>query len=264
MDDHTSGAGPGAIEPIVAAVPAVDGRVVLRQRWAELAAVHWAYEPGVVQHILPPGLRVDTFDGRAWVGLIPFEMRRVRASRGPVLPLVGSFVEVNVRTYVVDPAGRRAVWFSSLDVPNVAVVAAARTVFALPYCWAAATHVRDGDHHTYDVTRRWPRRSGPGPRARMCFTVGARIEAPTPLDRFLTARWALTTTRGRHLLRAPVGHDEWPLRRIEVDSVEEDLVVAAGLPAPPGPPAHAVYSPGVDVEVGRLRRIAPPVAPAAR
>ncbi|MDY7099986.1 MAG: DUF2071 domain-containing protein [Actinomycetota bacterium] len=244
-------------EPILAEVATVDGRVVLRQRWAQLAAFHWDYDPAVVQAILPPGLRADTFDGRAWVGLIPFEMERVRFARGPVLPIVGSFVEVNVRTYVVDGNGRRAVWFSSLDVPTRLVVATARSVFALPYCLADATHTVDGHRHAYEVTRRWPRhdRTAAPPRARMEFTVGEPIPEPSELDRFLSARWALTTTRRNRLLRGPVGHPAWPLHRIEVESIDEDLIAAAGLPAPDRPPTHTAYSPGVDVEVGTLRRL---------
>ena len=88
--------------------------------------------------------RVDTFDGSAWVGLIPFEMRRVRLGASPPVPWLGTFLEINVRTYVVDELGRRAVWFFSLDVPRTAIVAVARAVFSLPYCWATTTHTRTG------------------------------------------------------------------------------------------------------------------------
>ncbi len=89
---------------------------VLQQHWGELAYFHWPYEPEVVQCCLPKGVTVDTFDGAAWVGLIPFEMRKVQLGPTPPLPWLGSFIEINVRTYVTDALGRRAVWFTALAV----------------------------------------------------------------------------------------------------------------------------------------------------
>ncbi len=88
------------------------------QGWHDLASLHWPYDPGLVQRLLPAGLRVDTLGGAAWVGLIPFHMRRIRVPRLPPLGRWSTFPEINVRTYVVDPAGRRAVWFCSLDGPQ--------------------------------------------------------------------------------------------------------------------------------------------------
>jgi uncharacterized protein YqjF (DUF2071 family) len=31
--------------------------------------IHWRFDPSVVQSHLPPGVRVDTFDGDAWASL---------------------------------------------------------------------------------------------------------------------------------------------------------------------------------------------------
>ena len=216
--------------------------------WAELAYFHWPYEPRVVQQRLPAGLTVDTFDGRAWVGLIPFEMRDVQLGPTRPVPWLGSFIEINVRTYVVDPLGRRAVWFSSLDVPRAPIVAVARSLFALPYCWAEATHVRDGDRHRYRMRRRWPRSAGTA--ADMSFTVGDAIPDAevSDLDHFLTARWALITQRRNRLLYGRVSHPRWPLHRVDDVQIEQNTVEAAGLPSPMGAP-RALYSPGVDVEV---------------
>ena len=47
---------------------------------------------------LPPGLEVETFDGSAWVGLVPFAMR-VTLPRSPLVPWLSRFPETNVRTY---------------------------------------------------------------------------------------------------------------------------------------------------------------------
>jgi hypothetical protein len=86
------------------------------QGWHDLASVHWRYDPTVVQSLLPAGFRVDTFDDAAWVGLIPFHMRRIRLPGLPSFGPLSTFPETNIRTYIVDAAGRRGVWFASLDV----------------------------------------------------------------------------------------------------------------------------------------------------
>lgn len=225
----------------------------MRQRWAQLAAFHWRYDPAVVQDHLPDGLTVDQFDGSAWVGLIPFEMERIRPAAGPSLPHLGSFIEVNVRTYAVDRAGRRSVWFFSLDVPRSAAVAVARTAFGLPYCWAATSHVVDDDGHRYVVRRRWPHRARGF--ADMTFRVGRRLPDAevSELDHFLSARWALSTVRSGRLERGRVDHERWPLHEVHDVAVHGDLIQAAGLPSPVGP-MHARYSPGVDVRIAWLDR----------
>ncbi len=237
------------IEPISVDPPKWDRRSILQQKWIELASFHWRYDPAVVQQMLLPGLQVDTFDGSAWVGLIPFEMRDVQLGGTPPVPWFGTFLEINVRTYVVDEHGRRAVWFFSLDVPRSAIVAVARTVFALPYCWAEASHERSGNTHVYRMRRRWPR-SHANRSAEMTFSVGSKVlpSDVTELDHFLSARWALITRRGDDLLYGRVNHPRWPIHRVHDVEVNEDVIQAAGLPRPEGSP-HAFFSPGVDVEV---------------
>ena len=66
----------------------------MRQRWAQLLFLHWAWDPAEIQRTLPPGLTVDVYAGRAWLGLVPFAMERVRP-RG--LPAVLHTVLVTAR-----------------------------------------------------------------------------------------------------------------------------------------------------------------------
>ena len=105
----------------------------MRQRWTDLVFVHWRYRPEAVQHLLPDGLTVDTFDGSAWVGLIPFTMREVSVAGTGELPHVGRFPEVNVRTYV-RRGSRVGVWFFSLDIDRYLPAVTARVAYRLPYC----------------------------------------------------------------------------------------------------------------------------------
>jgi uncharacterized protein YqjF (DUF2071 family) len=197
-------------------------------------------------------VRVDTFDGAAWVGLIPFMMRNVQLGPTPPVPYLGTFVEINVRTYVIDPLGRRSVWFFSLDVPRSVIVAVARTAFALPYCWSRTEYDADAAHRRYAMTRRWPRHTNAS--AEIDFTIGEPINDVTDLDHFLTARWSLLTSRRQRLLYGRVHHERWPLHSLEDYHLGQDVVEAAGLPSPTGEPRTACCS-GVDVEVSWLERV---------
>lgn len=230
----------------------------MSQAWTDLAYFHWRYAPEDVQRLLPDGVTVDTYDGSAWVGLIPFVMRGVKPLHVGPLPWLSTFVEINVRTYVVDPRGRRAVWFFSLDVPRRPVVAVARGLFSLPYCSAATTHEVAGPDRSYTLQRRWP--APKGASADIAFTIGARLDAQdeTPLDHFLSARWALLTATRRGRLRyGRVHHERWPLHAVDAFRIDQNVVEAAGLSRPAGP-VHARYSPGVHVHVSRLETVSAP------
>src|SRR2546430_14347972 len=110
----------------------------------------------MVQALLPAGLTVQTFDGTAWVGLIPFLMVGVRAPGVPALPWLSRFPETNVRTYVRGRDGRSGIWFFSLDATRLPAVVAGRSGFGLPYPWAAVSVRRSGAMIAYRSRRPWP------------------------------------------------------------------------------------------------------------
>src|SRR5579884_1346566 len=114
------------------------------QSWCWLTFIHWSYPIETIQAKLPDGLTVDAYDGRAWVGLTPFEVRNLRLPFMRAIPWVSSFPETNVRTYVCDAHGNCGVWFFSLDADRLAAVVGARTGYRLPYQWASMKVLRDG------------------------------------------------------------------------------------------------------------------------
>ncbi len=227
-------------------------RPVMLQRWADVTYLHWPVEVAEVAALLPPGLAVDTIDGRAWVGLVPFVMQDLRPPRTPVLPWLSTFAETNVRTYVTGPRGP-GVWFCSLDAARLGGVLVALTGYGLPYRWARMHVARRGDELRFWSRRRWP---GPwGARAHVGVRIGARIAEPDALDAFHTNRWGLyTTLRGGRLGYAPVDHGPWALRDARVTALAEDVVDAAGLSVAGAPP-RVRYSPGVDVRIGLPRPV---------
>lgn len=219
----------------------------MRQDWRSLAYVHWPFRPALVQSHLPPGLEVDTHDGMAWVGLVPFRMENIAARFTPPIPYLGTFPETNVRTYVRGSDGP-GVWFLSLDVSRLLPVVVARATYRLPYMWAKMTiDERDGAV-TYTAIRRWPK---PTARSLLEVDIGERIVEPTPLEHYLSARWRLYTMLGHKLAFARVEHEPWILNRATV-AFDDELMSAAGFTPPESSP-HAMYSPGVSVRIDRPR-----------
>lgn len=236
---------------------------VMTQDWRHLLFAHWSYEPAVVEALLPPHLRdhgveLDTFDGRAYVGLVPFQMQNLRLRGLPRIPTTANFPEINVRTYVRH-RGRPAVWFFSLDTPQVLPTLVARLAFRLPYCLARAsvtvTGTDPGSILASSVERRWPDRA----RSTLAARIGEPA-TPSALSNFLTARWGLVATaavlgRPPAVWYGPIEHEPWPLFDAELLDLDDELFVAAGLPRPQGDPM-LLYSPGVSTTVFSLERLA--------
>ncbi len=239
------------VEPVVPRLPSPVAetvrRPVMTQFWADVVFLHWRYDPGEVQRLLPAGVTVDTYDGSAWVALVPFRMERLGLPGLGPLPWVNTFPEVNVRTYV-HSGDRRGVWFFSLDIDLRLPTMVARTVYGLPYCYGTAHHERVGPIVTTGVRRRWPR-GHRGAGAEVVVATGDPVDPTDELVHFLTDRWGLIATTRRGSLRyAAVDHPTWPLYSARVLHLDETLVEAAGLSRPMAEP-HVMWSPGVDVRV---------------
>src|SRR4051794_21808452 len=83
------------------------------QRWRELLFLHWSFEPDVVRPLVPASFELDLWQGRAWVGLIPFRMEATRPSWLPKRAGI-DFLETNLRTYV-HRRGEPGIYFFSLE-----------------------------------------------------------------------------------------------------------------------------------------------------
>jgi hypothetical protein len=217
----------------------------MRQTWEDLTFLHWAYDAAVVRRLVPRQLELDLYDGRAWVGLVPFRITGLTLPSAPAIPWLSAFPETNVRTYVFDGNGRRGVWFYSLDAARLPSVIGARAGFALPYHWARMQVAREGPMVQYSSVRKVPA----GAHSDIEIRIGETIPEPSELEVFLTARFRLFALRAGRLLEADVEHPPWALRRASVNRFREDLIRAAGLPPPKDEPLTH-FGGTVDVMVG--------------
>lgn len=239
------------IEP--ACIDPVD-RAVMTNRWRWLAYLHWSFDPAAVQALLPEGIQVDTFEERAWVGLIPFRMEVALPGLPPVSYLT-RFPETNVRTYVIGPDGKPGVWFFSLEAARLPAVVVARTWFGLPYRWASMRIEREDRRVRYISARR----EGLRAISDVEVEVGDLIPAAamSDLDHFLVSRWRLYSAGRRGLVVGRIDHPPWALREAELLDLRQDLVEAAGLPRPEGAPLVR-YATGVEVRIAAPARAKAP------
>lgn len=225
--------------------------------WRNLTFIHVPVAAESVQSMLPADLTVDTWKGRAWVGLVPFEME-VMTPGGVPIPREGRFAETNVRTYVHGPDGTPGVWFHSLEAARLSATVAARFSYGLPYFWASMRVANAGPVWTYESARRWP---GPkGAHHQSAVRVGGVIDEHSHFERFLTARWGLFSTWRGRTVYAPVWHAPWDLHTAEIEHLDDGLVEAAGFGRVVAEHAEPVvhWTPGVEVRIGRPRFVQSP------
>ena len=209
-----------------------------------MAFVHWPFEPHIIAPLVPPPLKLDTFEGSAWVTLTPFSTT-CEVLGHVKLPGEYRFPETNLRTYVRGPDGHTGLLFLSLDVTNRANTVLGRAM-GLPYVLSDMEVDAGIDWH-YAGRRRHDPATGYD-----VVLTPTDEPAHSSLDVFLTGRWSAYVVRGSLVFRHDVVHEPWPLYRAFLHRTEESLLSAAGISRPTSPPV-------VHVAAGVSARLGPPV-----
>lgn len=240
------------------------GRAIGYQSWSKLLFVHWRVSARDLADLLPPQLTVDTYDGSAWVGLVPFHMSGVRPWWSPPVPGVSSFHETNVRTYVHLKGEKPGVWFFSLDASSSLAVRIARWRWKLNYFRAEMQLKAMAGKVHYQSERLWPGIVGPGTHIEaetgdligaLDKNVPAGQAVPGTLEHFLVERYVLYADGGDgELLRGHVHHRPYPLREAQLIDMKESLLKQSKIKVGEKPD-HVAYSDGVDVEIFPLRPV---------
>ena len=189
--------------------PMSAGPWVMAQSWHDLLFAHWPVNAAVMRPLLPPQLQVDTFEGSAWLAVVPFRMTGVRLRGTPALPWLSAFPELNVRTYVKCD-GKPGVWFFSL---------------------AQATRCtsQDGWNH-YDSERTHLGASSALLKCRYRPIGEVFSSRRGTLEYFLTERYCLYTTDGRgRIIRGEIHHPPWQLQRAEAELAHNSMAESLGV-----------------------------------
>lgn len=205
---------------------------MLFMSWRDLLFMHWPVAESTLRPLIPSALRLDTFDGSAWLGITPFSMNGTRPRFLPSVPPLSNFPELNVRTYVT-AEGRPGIWFFSLDARNPVAVRLARAGFRLPYFDARMSCDVADDEVRYESVRTH-RKAKEARFAGRYRPVGDRFHSrPGTLEHFLTERYCLYAVDGRgNVFRGDIHHHPWPLRRaeLEVESLAMTEQIGVALP----------------------------------
>jgi uncharacterized protein YqjF (DUF2071 family) len=223
----------------------------MAMRWHDLAFLHWPLDPGVLRPLIPSALELDTYDGKAWIGVVPFRMTGVRPRFVPPLPGLSAFSEINVRTYVTT-GGKPGVWFFSLDAANSPAVWTARWAFHLPYYLANIWALESDERITYDSTRRHAGGTGAQFAAVYGPTGPPYRSTPGSIDHWLTERYCLYAAdrRGR-IFRGDIHHQPWPLQPAMAEIQVNTMTAPLGVELPSVSPV-VQFARRLDVVAWRL------------
>jgi uncharacterized protein YqjF (DUF2071 family) len=234
------------------------GRWQRSQRWNDLLLAHWPVPASSLAPLVPAELQVDTFQGTAWLGVMPFWIDRIKVRGVPPLPGTGGFPDLGLLTYVrEEQTGAQGVYCLSLDASNLLAVAAGRAFFHLPYHWADMRMEQRGEREFSFYSRRRftarpvvfrARYRGLGP------TVKLAENRLGTLEYFLMERDCLfTSNREGQPIRANLRQVSSPLEEAEAEIERNDLASALGIELP-----------GQDPVLHYSRRLAVYVWPAER
>jgi uncharacterized protein YqjF (DUF2071 family) len=224
----------------------------MHQTWGKLLFMHWSIPAERLRPLIPAPLSIDTFDGEAWIGVIPFTIWGARPLALPPIPGLSAFHELNVRTYV-HYRGVPGVWFFSLDASSRLAVWAARRFYHLPYRVARMALEQDNNRIDYSSERT---ESGfPPANLKTSWSIGQPLESSQPgsLQYFLTERYCLYAENRGSLFRCRIFHRPWPLKTASLHRYESTMVESLGLAEPSGEPLLH-YAEKLSVEIWPLRQ----------
>lgn len=207
----------------------------MTQTWHNLLFAHWPVSPDKLRPLIPPSLELDTFGGQAWVGVVAFRISGLRFRGLPPTPLVSSFREINVRTYVT-LGGKPGVLFLSMDASNPLAVEVARPWFHIPYLRAYIGMEKSAQGICFTLERRDKRL----PEASCSLTYkpvsGVYKSKPGTLEHWLTERYCLYSVSRHKTYRCEIHHVQWPLQRAQACIESNTLGYALGISLPQSEP----------------------------
>jgi uncharacterized protein YqjF (DUF2071 family) len=192
---------------------------------------------------------VEEFDGSAWVAVAPFVITDATMRYVPALPMLSTFPETNVRTYVRH-GDKPGVWFFSLDADSQLAVLGGRWLFELPYVYAKMEAHREGKRIDYELTR------PAGARFAASYEPTAPVQpaVPSSLEHFLTERYCLyAKSTGGGLYRADIHHLPWPLQPANAVIERNDMLSVNGLNVTGDPIVH--FAERIDVAIWPLHAV---------
>lgn len=202
---------------------------VMFQEWRHLLFMSWPIPLEEMRKHVPADLAIDTYNGTAWLSMLPMHMEDLHFRWFPPIPGTSDFPEINLRTYVT-VAGQPAVYFFSLDSSSWLGSLVARYFFHTPYVHAKMKLVEDGDRF-HLTSHRNKSRYLPAADLKISYRpTGEPVEpAKGSLAHFLVERYtAIAETKPGVIYSGPVDHAPWKLTDAEAEVEVNTIPQAVG------------------------------------
>jgi len=211
--------------------PLPEGKWLIRQAWHDLLFAHWQVPAELIAPFVPKELQLDLWEGAAWISLVPFHVQSSNMRELLPLPFVGSFYELNMRTYVTY-RNQPGAYFFSLDASEGLAVTAARLA-GLPY-FNANISMNEGNENLFFHAQR------ADPRGHSEVFAGTysplsdevfRAEPNTQLH-WLTERYRLFFSKDGAIMAGDIHHLPWPLQSAELVIEQNTMTTSLGIKLP--------------------------------
>lgn len=202
--------------------------------WTNGLFAHWSFDPDEIRPHVPEPLELDTFDGRAWVSVLPFVLARAGVRCSPAFTRVTA-PELNFRTYVRFD-GTPGLYFFSVDVAHPLVPRVVAGATRLP-AYRAKIDVRTQGDRVHFRSVRQPEARPHGRFEASYRPAGEvfRAERGT-LDHWLAERRRMYDPVGEKVLYAEIAHAPWLLQPADATIHANTLFEESSLPTPEGDP----------------------------
>ncbi len=186
---------------------------VISQTWKHILFLNFKVAPEEIRKRLPTCLSLDTYQGDAFLSVVPFRMEGIRFPYTPVLPF-SSLWELNLRTYVTYK-GRPGIYFFTLDTDHLLSEWIANSFFHLPYRYRSMRASFSPVERLYQFEALGSLESQ--------VLVSKTPLVTSSLSEWLVERYSLYTIKKGKLYRGDVIHDPWDLHFSKVVSLKEGL-----------------------------------------
>ena len=221
---------------------------IMYQAWKDLLFIHWEIEVDEIKHLIPKGLEIDTFNGKAWIAVVPFMMRDVKPRYTFPVPGLSYFLELNVRTYV-KLNNKAGVFFLSLEASNPIAVKIARKLFYLPYMDANMSANKKNGYFNYYSNR--THKNEPKAEFEVKYKPISDIISYTPdsIESWLTERYCLYSVNQKgQIYIGEIHHKKWNLQEAECQIITNTMTLCHGIKTPKTQPLLH-YSKNIEVVV---------------
>ncbi len=210
--------------------------------WENVLFAHWKVKCENLKKCLPTGVELDTYNGEAYLGIVPFFMKEMELTFLPFLSRL-SFSQINIRTYV-KVANQKGVYFFNLDTNHLLAMLGGKIAFKSPYAYAKITIEKRDNEIFFEHSR---------PKTDLCFKGIYKPISNTfyaqngSLEHWLTERYRFYIICKGKVYFGDISHKKWPLHKATLNIEENTLFQNHRLPNPPDKP-HLLFSPSLSVK----------------